>query len=139
MDDNVEQIPGGRRLLRLLREIVLCQPGVDNDLAERVSLLFAKAILRWLRRFEPESLNSRGAPIQQFDPFAFGIVATLMREGQAGLLDRLSQVQEVEQLHRIALSQHLFIPAELTDIAAVRRALLESAKRRLARRMQVAS
>jgi hypothetical protein len=74
-----------------------------------------------------------------FDPFAFSLIVVMRRAGKAGLLDKLATVASVDHLRQIARAQHVGIPDDVTDIDALRAAIVAGTERRIAHREAAAS
>jgi len=83
-----------------------------------------------------QCLPTRG---RAFDPYIFGAVAVLMREGRNRLLARLEEITTIEDLRLLARAQSLSIPLGISRVDEMRLALLESAERRVAHRRASAS
>lgn len=82
------------------------------------------------------------APGVAFDPYAFGLVPTLQREGRAGLLAKLGTVAGVDQLRQMARAQQISLAAELrtgtVDSDALRSAIADAVEKRIADRRAAA-
>lgn len=78
------------------------------------------------------------APAAAFDPFAFSAVALLTRKGKAALASELSRIASAADLKAIATAQHLAIDPAITDVAALREALVAATERRIAERRAAA-
>ncbi|MEO1420716.1 MAG: hypothetical protein AAFU66_07170 [Pseudomonadota bacterium] len=50
---------------------------------------------------------------EDFDPYAFGLVPTMQREGEAGLVTRLNAIKRPENLRAMAKAQQIVLPREL--------------------------
>ncbi len=74
-----------------------------------------------------------------FDPFVFSALAVLTKQGAAALSARLSEITTAENLHALANAQHLSVNVKLTDLAAIRVAILAATEARLAERRAAAS
>jgi hypothetical protein len=79
------------------------------------------------------------SPERSFDPYLFGAVAVLMREGRGRLCARLQEIRTIDDLRHLARAQNLSIPSGVSRIDEMRLALLESAERRVAHRRASAS
>jgi hypothetical protein len=79
------------------------------------------------------------APGTPFDPYIFGAVAVLMREGRHRLLARLEEITTIEELRLLAHAQNLAVPPNVSRLGEMRLALVESAERRIAHRRASAS
>lgn len=74
-----------------------------------------------------------------FDPFAFSALATLTRNGKAGLVAALTEIGTVEHLHALAAAQHLSLDRAETDIGKLRGAIVVATEARLKERRAAAS
>ena len=74
-----------------------------------------------------------------FDPYAFSLAALLKRSGRKALLARLESIASADDLHRLAEAQHVAVPAELSDLPQLRRAIADGTAQRLADRRAAAS
>lgn len=77
-----------------------------------------------------------------FDPFAFGIIPTLQREGEEGLRAHLAEIANIDHLRETAKAQQIVLPRELRkgDIPAetIRDAIVTAAIKRIADRRTAA-
>lgn len=157
------QLWPGPRMRAFLRNILAAEPGVDPALAERLADRLTKRIARmlvWDATGATETSATDTAPTTaiasttvppentvqhvdkdsiDFDPFAFSVVVVLKRSGRAALKQRLDEVSRLDQLHRIAVAQHLGIDKSLSSLDAVREAIIAGAEQRLADRRAAAS
>ncbi len=74
-----------------------------------------------------------------FDPFAFSLVVVMTKGGATALNEKLSAISDADDLRAIAKAQHVGVPADLIDPAAIRNALIEGTERRIADRRAAAS
>ena len=74
-----------------------------------------------------------------FDPFLFSALAVLTKKGAPALKERLAEVTSADDLHALANAQHLSVDAKLTDLTALRAAILAATEARLAERRAAAS
>ncbi|MEO1207597.1 MAG: hypothetical protein AAFV45_14820 [Pseudomonadota bacterium] len=78
-----------------------------------------------------------------FDPYAFGLVPTMQREGEAGLLARLNEVARAEHLRAMAKAQQIVLPRELRTgdetAETLRGAIINAVSKRIADRRSAAS
>lgn len=74
-----------------------------------------------------------------FDPFAFSAVVVMSRQGRAGLMQKLGEITDPDQLKQIADAQHLAIDRSLTGLDALREAIVKGAEQRIADRRAAAS
>ena len=77
--------------------------------------------------------------VSAFDPFAFSAVAVLMKQGRAGLAQRLGPIASAAHLRQLAEAQHLAIDATIADPAALCEAIVAATERRLAERRAAGS
>lgn len=80
--------------------------------------------------------SGEGAP---FDPYAFSLVVVLTKDGAAGLMARLAEIDSAESLRSLAKAQHVSLPATLAGIADIRAAIVAGTERRIADRRAAAS
>lgn len=87
--------------------------------------------------------GSGSAAAAAFDPYVFGLVPVMQREGREGLLARLAGIADVGQLRQMARAQQIAIGAELrtgdVDPDALRAAIADAVARRIADRRAAAS
>lgn len=83
--------------------------------------------------------NTSAAASPAFDPYAFSLAALLKRSGRKALLARLESIDSADDLHRLAEAQHVVVPAELSDLPQLRRAIADGTAQRLADRRAAAS
>jgi hypothetical protein len=74
-----------------------------------------------------------------FDPFVFSALAVLAKKGAAALSARLVEVTSAGDLHALASAQHLPVDASVSDVTALRAAILAATEARLAERRAAAS
>lgn len=74
-----------------------------------------------------------------FDPFAFSAVALLTKKGKAALAAALDKIDTVDNLRRLAEAQHLALDPAVSDMAAIRTAIIAATERRIAERKAAAS
>ena len=74
-----------------------------------------------------------------FDPFVFSALAVLTKQGAPALVDKLRSIPLTADLHALAKAQHLAVDAALTDLPALRMAILSATEQRLAERRAAAS
>jgi hypothetical protein len=78
-------------------------------------------------------------PEAGFDPFAFSAVALLTRKGKPALAAALDQIERAEDLRSLAQAQHLALDPAMTDVVAIRAAIVAGTERRIAERKAAAS
>lgn len=78
-------------------------------------------------------------PDKPFDPYAFSVMAVLVKQGKDALAKRLADIKSVEHLKQLADAQHLGINRSLSKIEDVRKAVLAATEQRLADRRAAAS
>jgi hypothetical protein len=90
---------------------------------------------------KPTVMQAAPAPAAAlvFDPFAFSALALLTKKGAGALSARLAEVATAKDLHALASAQHLSVDAGLTDLSALRAAMLAATQARLAERRAAAS
>lgn len=109
------------------------KPAQATRLAKRcIELMEGEALHREAAASPPAT--SASAPGDTFDPFRFGAVVVLMKEGRRQLETRLRAISRKDDLLLLAHAQHLPVDPGLSRIEDVRRAIIESAERRVARR-----
>jgi hypothetical protein len=74
-----------------------------------------------------------------FDPYAFSAVSILTKKGKAALAAAFDTIGNVEDLHKVAVAQHLAIDPALTDVNVIRATLVAATERRIAERKAAAS
>jgi hypothetical protein len=74
-----------------------------------------------------------------FDPYSFSVVALFKRGGREALLGQLSAITSVDHLRTLADAQHLSIPKDLDEPAALRLAIVEGTEQRIADRRAAGS
>ena len=74
-----------------------------------------------------------------FDPFAFSVVVVVTKEGRDGLMARLLEIGEVDNLKSLAKAQHLAVPDSAASLDDLRAAIIEGALQRVANRRAAAS
>lgn len=119
-----------------IREAILAEPGADMAMAERLALRFSQD-LDHLVKLAGTGPSPDTAP--DFDPFVFGAVVTLQRDGRETLKRRLEKIESVEHLRHMAEAQHLAADLNLNDAASLRRAIIAGAEMRLANRCAAAA
>jgi hypothetical protein len=77
--------------------------------------------------------------VPAFDPYAFSVVAVLMKSGRDAAIARLKTIADPAHLRELAQAQHLTLPSDARAAEALRVAILASAERRLADRRAAAS
>jgi hypothetical protein len=146
---------------KVVRRILASVDDVPEDLSEALETRFCETIssLRIRREIYDNLPDGRrsgatmasAAPVSAtsatpaavatpaFDPFAFSAVAVIARQGEAGLRAELAGVLTVSDLQALATAQHLGVDPALSDIVALRDAIVAGAARRLAERKAAAS
>jgi hypothetical protein len=99
--------------------------GEVRSLAERTSAV-------------PPSATTESA-VSVFDPYAFSVVAVFAKKGADALTAELERIARADQLVALATAQHITIDPSETDVAALRRAIVAGAERRLADRRAAAT
>ena len=88
---------------------------------------------------QPEPAPQPAPAAEPFDPFAFTAVVVLKRQGAEELAKRLAAIADPAHLRQLADKQHLGVPADATDAASLRSAILKSAQARIDDRRAAAS
>lgn len=101
-----------------------------------IALNASKAAAKPAKAAEPEPMTSKE---DAFDPYAFGAVVTLQRNGREALLARLASIARTEDLVHLAAAQNLVLTGAWSNAAELRTAIVESAAQRLAERFAAAS
>lgn len=147
---------------KYFRELFAAEPELPRAAAERLGRTCTREIAQ-LRVREPLPDRSRAArqptPVAApkpepgrganedavaaaspaFDPYAFSLAALLKRSGRKALLARLESIGSAADLYRLAEAQHVAVPAELSDLPQLRRAIADGTAQRLADRRAAAS
>jgi len=153
-------------LKRVFERALSAEPGVDAETAQRIVGRLMRRARRIAalaatppRKAPPTRRNaplpasltpsSPAAPsappvapterLDDFDPFAFSAVVLLARAGRDALMERLTAIDRLDHLRKLAAAQHLGVDGTIADIAEVRAAILAAAERRLADRHAAAS
>ena len=79
------------------------------------------------------------AAVPVFDPYSFSAVAVLSKKGRDALVAALETISAAEQLHKLAVAQHLAVDPNIASVADIRAAIIEGAERRIAERRAAAS
>lgn len=74
-----------------------------------------------------------------FDPYAFSAIAVFTKQGAAGLSVELGKIAGAADLQALAAAQHLGVDPAMTDVAALRAAIVSGVERRIADRKAAAS
>lgn len=119
-----------------IREAVLAEPGTNSALAEKLAHRLCQDLDHLV---ELAKAGQQAAPASAFDPFGFGAVVTLQRDGRETLKRRLDKIESVEHLRRMAEAQHLGAVENIKDAASLRRAIIAGAEMRLANRAAAAA
>lgn len=84
-----------------------------------------------------KAASAKDAP--SFDPYAFSLVTTFRRSGRDALLARLNEIDSAANLRKLAEAQHVALPADVTEPAQMREAIIDGTEQRLADRRAAAS
>ncbi len=143
-----------------LQALFRSEPGVNDALAERLAIRANRAINRMLvwdatppapandekapepeakDEGQPEPAPAQAADEPAFDPFAFSAMVVLVKKGPAGLMTKLEEISELENLKTLANAQHIGLKGPVDTVEDVRAAILEGTKQRLADRRAAAS
>jgi hypothetical protein len=138
------QSSAGDSVRHFLRDVVLGEPGVEWPLAERLADRIDRNLDRVVELYGTrKSLaksSSRRAPARPaFDPYCFGAVVTLERDGREALLMRLGEIDTAENLRELAEAQHLCVDPAIRDAPKLRLAIAEAAAFRIADRRAASS
>lgn len=87
----------------------------------------------------PQAPSAAASAESTFDPYAFSVVALLMKQGREALRRRLAGIERPEHLRALAQAQSLLLDvppaADFRDeLKQLRRAILQGAERRVADR-----
>ena len=152
MGRTTKQLSGGGKD-KFLRALAHAVPEMPAAAADRIGDMFAEQITEVRVRREAWEALSKGdrgggshavadvepTAVSAFDPFAFSAVAVLMKQGRAGLAQRLGPIASAAHLRQLAEAQHLAIDATIADPAALCEAIVAAAERRLAERRAAGS
>ena len=122
------------------RDVFVAEAGLKRARATRLANRCIDLVVEC--NTQPDGIKpSQGLPSpgRVFDPYVFGAVAFLMREGRNHLLAQLEQITTVDDLLLLARAQNLSIPAGVSRMDEMRLAVVESAERRVAHRRAAAS
>ena len=151
-----KQLSGGGKD-KLICDMIASEPSIAVDAAARLSDSMCNAIKNmrvdtevWEQhRLAREAAKTAAAPLATdaapvsaptaFDPFAFSALAILTKKGAAELATRLAAIGSAANLHALAKAQHLAIDPKITDLAALRTAVMTATESRLAERRAAAS
>lgn len=134
-----------------LKALFRSETGVDDALAERLAVRVGAAINRMLvwdaTPPPPAATSTTSAPqttppppaAPSFDPFAFSVIVVLAKKGEAGLIARLEEVPDADQLKAIAYEQHIGLKGKPKTADELRKAIVVGAKQRIADRRAAAS
>lgn len=128
-----------------LRDVVMAEPGVGRPLADRLADRLHSNIEHVVELYRDQSRSAKkpsrkpAVKAVAFDPFLFGAVVVLERDGRDALLMLLDGVESAEHLHAIAEAQHLDVDTGLRDAGALRLAILAAAQERIADRRAASS
>jgi hypothetical protein len=129
-------------LRNLFRDVFVAEAGLKRARATRL----ANRCIELINECNTQPNDANAEPAQclptkgrAFDPYIFGAVAVLMREGRNRLLARLEEITTIEHLRLLARAQNLSISPGISRADEMRLALVESAERRIAHRRASAS
>lgn len=90
----------------------------------------------------PDTVASANMEAAPFDPYAIGLIPTYQREGAGGLRAKLTGIDTLADLRKMARSQQVALPLELrgadADVDAVRDAIVAAVGKRIADRRAAA-
>lgn len=143
------QIWPGDRMRAFFRAHIRRETTLDDASAERLSDALTRAINRMLVWDVPplsahdashsSSKVSAEAVNPAFDPYAFSVLAALMKTGREGLTKKLADIGSVEHLKALAEAQHLAIDPKIKKLDDLRKAIIAATEQRLADRKAAAS
>jgi hypothetical protein len=143
------QIWPGDRMRAFFRAHIRRETTLDDASAERLSDALTRAINRMLVWDVPplsahdasnsSSKVSAEAVKPAFDPYAFSVLAALMKTGRDGLTKKLADIGSVEHLKALAEAQHLAIDPKIKKLDDLRKAIIAATEQRLADRKAAAS
>lgn len=125
-------LPNRRRLSSTAAAPVAAAAEAEPDTTQRGSAVGQDAA-----RAAPVAAPPTAAPT--FNPFAFSVVVVMTRGGREALMGRLEQIGDAGDLRKLAASQHIALPAGVTEPAELRRAIVDGAALRIAERRAAAS
>lgn len=134
-------LSAGERLRLFFREIILAEPGVDTDTAERLAdrcVHYIDRLLAWDAQRQPAAAAAT-PETKGFDPYAFSVVVTMSKRGREALMTRLEEIKSAEHLRQLADAQHLTIDPKLTLPEELRLAIIAATEKRIAARRAAAS
>ncbi len=141
------QIWPGDRMRAFFRAHIRRETALDDAAAERLTDALTRAVNRMLVWDMPPSpaKDTSNAELTvevvkpAFDPYAFSVLAALMKSGREGLAKKLSDIGSVDHLKAIAEAQHLALDPKLKKLDDVRKAIIAATEQRLADRKAAAS
>lgn len=143
------QIWPGDRMRAFFRAHIRRETTLDDAAAERLTDALTGAINRMLVWDAPalspqdtacsKSAFAVEATKAAFDPYAFSVLAALMKTGREGLAKKLGEIGSVEHLKALAEAQHLALDPKIKKIDDMRKAIIAATEQRLADRKAAAS
>ena len=123
------------------------ETALDDAAAERLTDALTRAVNRMLVWDMPplaaKDISNSELTVEAvkpvFDPYAFSVLAALMKSGREGLAKKLSDISSVDHLKAIAEAQHLALDPKLKKLDDVRKAIITATEQRLADRKAAAS
>lgn len=134
-----------QRLKAFFRDAIQGEPGIEQELAERMAERCVQSIEGVLSK-KGQTRPTAGvaepaapAASKPFDPFAFSAVAVLAKRGRDELMAKLGEIEEPDHLRELALAQHIGVDPKLSRPDELRLAIVSGAERRIASRRAAAS
>ena len=135
------------------RAYIQRETSLDPAAADKLAEALTKAV-NMMRVWEmPEAqpvampaapVKGKSAPAEPavhtpFDPYAFSAMVVLAKTGKDGLLKRLSEIKNTDNLKAFAEAQHLAVNPALKKLDELRKAIVSATEQRLADRKAAAS
>ncbi len=148
------QLWPGPKMRDFFRAHIARETNLDDEAVERLTDALEKSVNRMLVWETPERpaleahaenstasneavANPDGA--KPFNPYTFSAMVVLAKTGHEGLMKRLGDIDNVDNLKALADAQHLAIGDAVTSIEELRSAIVAAAEQRLADRKAAAS
>ncbi len=138
----------GDKMRAFFRAHIARETSLDAAAADKLSEALTSAVNRMLVWDVPAELPapaqaqvqaSKTKTAATFDPFAFSLPVVLAKTGRDGLMKRLADIKNAENLKALAEAQHLAIPPSLKKAEDLRKAIVTATEQRLADRKAAAS
>ncbi|MFA5951697.1 MAG: hypothetical protein WC807_15575 [Hyphomicrobium sp.] len=139
------QQPARRAVRQALADVLALEPNITESDRRRILRRFMQQASRLSGNDTARPARKRRSPRRAeaaicagFDPYSFGAVVVLQREGTEALLARLGAIESADQLRQLAEAQHLMVDSGISEPSALRRAILRGAEQRLGERYAAA-